>query len=425
VATFNRAPDAAGLSYWLNDSGLQLEEIAQSFFDQPETQEKYPPGSTNEEFVMAVYNNLFNRDPEPAGLEYWVEELNSGRVAKPVFILAVINGAQNTELGNDAIILDNKTIVGLAFADAGLDDVELAIEIMSGITDDYASVNAALETLLPNNPPIADAGADQNAEVGQAITITGSATDSDGTIVSYEWTKDSDALATSASFDYIPTIVGTDTLTLTVMDDDGATGNDSMNVVVVETLPINQPPIAYAGIDKNVEVDQEVILDGSGSSDPESNPLTYLWTFLSKPTESSATLSNSTTVNANFVPDEIGTYEIQLTVNDGSLTDSDSVIITATSSTTTVSFENDVWPIFVSNCSSCHSTTSKRTFKVGDVAYTYNNIIVNNLINTTSPDLSPILIKGNGGDGHSGGDHLTSVNSQTVRDWIEQGGLNN
>jgi len=32
VATFNRAPDSAGLNYWLNDSGLQLEQIAQSFF---------------------------------------------------------------------------------------------------------------------------------------------------------------------------------------------------------------------------------------------------------------------------------------------------------------------------------------------------------------------------------------------------------
>ncbi|WP_367278395.1 DUF4214 domain-containing protein [Sulfurimonas sp.] len=37
VATFNRAPDAAGLSYWVNNSGLSIEGIAQSFFDQPET----------------------------------------------------------------------------------------------------------------------------------------------------------------------------------------------------------------------------------------------------------------------------------------------------------------------------------------------------------------------------------------------------
>lgn len=164
VATFNRAPDTGGLDYWLNDSGLQLEGIASSFFDQPETQTKYPANSTNEEFVIAVYNNLFNREPEQAGLDYWVAELDSGRIGKSVFILAVINGAQNTVLGNDATILDNKTIVGLAYADAGLDDVDDATEIMSGITDDYATVIAALETFSLNIPPLAQCAGDPPAE---------------------------------------------------------------------------------------------------------------------------------------------------------------------------------------------------------------------------------------------------------------------
>ncbi len=112
VATFNRAPDAAGLAYWVNDARLDLEGIAQSFFDQSETQEAYPPDSTNADFVEAVYLNLFNRASDQAGLEYWVGELDSGHIAKSVFILAVINGAQNTvEYGNDATILTNKTTV--------------------------------------------------------------------------------------------------------------------------------------------------------------------------------------------------------------------------------------------------------------------------------------------------------------------------
>ena len=98
----------------------------------------------------------------------------------------------------------------------------------------------------------------------------------------------------------------------------------------------------------------------------------------------------------------------------------------------TVSFVNDVMPIFVDvdkgNCISCHTTTSNRTFKVGNAAYTYDNIITNSLIDTTSPDLSLILIKGNGGDAHNKGaelDLLTDVNSQIIRDWIAQGGRDN
>ena len=49
VATFNRAPDAGGLSYWTN-SGMSIENIAQSFFDQSETQTLYPNGTANSSF---------------------------------------------------------------------------------------------------------------------------------------------------------------------------------------------------------------------------------------------------------------------------------------------------------------------------------------------------------------------------------------
>ncbi len=100
---------------------------------------------------------------------------------------------------------------------------------------------------LPDDPQdnivtTANAGPDKSVEVNQVVSITGSGTDTDGTIVSYEWTKDTTVLATTASFDYLATAVGTDTLMLTVMDDDGGTASDSMNVTVTETAPPNNPP---------------------------------------------------------------------------------------------------------------------------------------------------------------------------------------
>jgi len=143
VATFNRAPDSAGLDYWLNDSGLDLEEIASSFFNQPETLSTYD-GLDNEAFVKAVYENLFNRTAEQAGIDYWVGELDAGRVAKAVFILAVINGAQDSEDSQDATILTNKTTVGIAFADAGLNDGDQAKSILADITADTSTVTSAL-----------------------------------------------------------------------------------------------------------------------------------------------------------------------------------------------------------------------------------------------------------------------------------------
>jgi len=140
VATFNRAPDNAGLEYWLNESGLKLTEIAQSFFVQEETREKYPEGTTNRSFVRSVYLNLFNREPDLAGLDYWESELDTGTLSKNVFIQAIIDGATDTELGLDKTILNNKNEIGLYFANAGLDDKELAIEAMAEINSDYSSV---------------------------------------------------------------------------------------------------------------------------------------------------------------------------------------------------------------------------------------------------------------------------------------------
>ena len=147
VATFNRAPDSAGLDYWLYDSGLQLEGIARSFFDQQETQELYPEGYDNRNFVKQVYLNLFNREPDSAGWDYWEEELDSGRIPKSEFILAVMNGA----LGDDAAILHNKEEVGEYFAQNGLNDTELAKDVMGKIVSDYASVETAKEEIDINS----------------------------------------------------------------------------------------------------------------------------------------------------------------------------------------------------------------------------------------------------------------------------------
>jgi hypothetical protein len=122
-----------------------LEQIASSFFDQKETREKYPNIDENlNGFVDAVYWNLFGRHAEEAGVEYWVGQIESGAFTRSQFILAVINGAL-AETGNpdDAQILTNKATVGIAFAEAGLNDVGQAKEIMQNVTGEQASVESA------------------------------------------------------------------------------------------------------------------------------------------------------------------------------------------------------------------------------------------------------------------------------------------
>jgi len=147
VATFNRAPDTAGLDYWVNSSGLSLEGIAASFFEQPETQALYSDGSDHLNFVNSVYANLFNRTPDTGGLDYWVNELATGSINRQKFILAVINGAQDTAAGLDATTLTNKMNTGLAYTDLNLNDIQLAKTTMELITGDTATVQLATDLM--------------------------------------------------------------------------------------------------------------------------------------------------------------------------------------------------------------------------------------------------------------------------------------
>lgn len=50
------------------------------------------------------------------------------------------------------------------------------------------------------------------------------------------------------------------------------------------SAPVNQPPTAQAGPDQSVQAGTGVTLNGSSSSDPDSNPLTYQWTLTTAPT---------------------------------------------------------------------------------------------------------------------------------------------
>jgi hypothetical protein len=92
--------------------------------------------------------------------------------------------------------------------------------------------------------------------------------------------------------------------------------------------PGNEPPRADAGSDKSTVEEQDVTIDGSDSRDPENRPLTYAWSLVSAP-EGSGLAMDARSETFAFRPDVPGTYDLQLTVSDGSSTDTDTVRVRA------------------------------------------------------------------------------------------------
>jgi len=90
------------------------------------------------------------------------------------------------------------------------------------------------------------------------------------------------------------------------------------------------PPVADAGKDINIRTGMPCVLDGSESFDPDNELITFNWSFINVPGESTVTdlsLTGITGAKPNFSPDVDGTYSIELTVTDGILSDTDYVSV--------------------------------------------------------------------------------------------------
>jgi len=188
---------------------------------------------------------------------------------------------------------------------------------------------------VPNLAPTAYAGADIPGSVGGLVTLDGAgSSDPDGDELSFEWaflsvpegsalTDDDIVNSFTEAPTFVPDVVGDFEVELAVSD--GVNNGDTDSVLV--TAVDNLPPVADAGGDKAITLGESVLLDGSLSSDPEGEDLTYSWTFSELPEGSSLSdvdIAANDTMLAAFNPDVDGVYVVTLAVSDGVFTSEDS-----------------------------------------------------------------------------------------------------
>jgi len=185
-----------------------------------------------------------------------------------------------------------------------------------------ASQPATVTISTYDTAPVADPGPNQAiVEIGTTVFLDGSQSfDPDGDAITYSWTFASKPPTSAA------TLAGDTTSTPTFVAD--VQGTYVIQLVVSDPWAESTPqtvtvsfdnikPVANAGTGQLAMVGELVTLDGSGSSDANFDPLTYQWSFATMPPESVTALADATSVQATFVPDQPGTYVVQLIVHDG------------------------------------------------------------------------------------------------------------
>ncbi|MES9991383.1 MAG: PKD domain-containing protein [Candidatus Thiodiazotropha sp.] len=210
----------------------------------------------------------------------------------------------------------NGAVVTHTYTDSGAYDVTLTVT-----DDDGDSTTATTSAIIGsgNQPPVANANGPYTGDVGETIQFSGNGSaDADGSIVSYDWTFGDGTSGVGLSPTHTYTSPGTYNVTLTVTDNNNAVDSDDTSVSIE---PGNQPPTANPSGPYAANVGEELLFDGTASSDADGDIISYEWDFGDGTTATGATPSHTYLA--------AGSYNVTLTVtDDGNL--SGSGVTTAT-----------------------------------------------------------------------------------------------
>ena len=250
--------------------------------------------------------------------------------------------------GSSAVLTGATTFNPSFVADvAGQYRVELVVEDGALVSN---TDSVTIRTIPGNVAPIANAGPDQSVDPGVVVQLDGTgSSDPNGSLLRYRWSLISRpsgsgatlSTATIAQPTFIADVPGGEYVVQLIVNDGRL--DSAPDTVVIAVTPGNSRPVADAGQDLAVfagapPVGVPAPLNGSGSFDPDGDPINYHWAITSRPFGSDpalAALEDSGAMLTNLNTDRAGSYVAQLIVDDGRLSSNPandpnaSVVVTA------------------------------------------------------------------------------------------------
>jgi PKD repeat protein len=200
---------------------------------------------------------------------------------------------------------DGITGLGVTVSHSYVDDGEYVVILR--VVDDDGAVGSKIKFItVKNRPPLADLSTSSTILYKEeAVTFDASESyDPDGSIVIYSWDFGDGNTDSGVTVNHSYASSGTYTVTLTVKDDDGATGSAS----VIETVRNKSPVAVFTESAHTLNTGDVINFDASESYDPDGTIVSYFWDF--------GDGTNASGVMASHAYADNGSYVVTLTVTD-------------------------------------------------------------------------------------------------------------
>ncbi len=231
---------------------------------------------------------------------------DTGATWKDLYVTSIGTGGAMERRDIDLSAYDGTTIL-LRFS---FDTVDAGANFYEGwVIDDVLVTGVTNGEPFPNRPPVAHPGGPYSAYKRAAITFSGASSyDPDGDTLTYQWDFGDGTTATGPSVTHAFDTSGTHTVTLVVHDGKASSAPATTTATVSNRAPKATIYYSRSGVDKYQPID----FDGSYSTDPDGDTLTYQWDFGDGVTATGAKVSHAW--------QQSGTYDVTLTVGDGEAT---------------------------------------------------------------------------------------------------------